>query len=110
MQQMNTATADLNLLKVFLAIWETGSLTLAADRLALSQPAVSHCLRRLRDQFNDPLFVRTAEGMKPTAAAIHLHGPFDRALAMIHEAMQQYAGFDAASATRRFRVSMSDMA
>jgi DNA-binding transcriptional LysR family regulator len=110
MQQMNTATADLNLLKVFLAIWDTGSLTLAADRLALSQPAVSHCLRRLREQFHDPLFVRTADGMKPTAAAIRLHGPFDRALGMINEAMQHYAGFDAASATRRFRISMSDMA
>lgn len=109
MQKMNTATVDLNLMRVFLAIWETHSLTLAADRLALSQPAVSHCLRRLRDVFQDPLFVRTAEGMQPTGAAMRLHGPIDRALDLIYGAMQRHAGFDAASATRRFRISMSDM-
>ncbi|SFV11447.1 LysR family transcriptional regulator [Pseudoduganella namucuonensis] len=109
MLEMNTGTVDLNLLRVFLAIWETNSLTVAADRLALSQPAVSHCLRRLRDLFQDPLFVRTAEGMQPTAAAIRLHGPIDRALDLINGAMQQHAGFDAASSTRRFRISMSDM-
>lgn len=107
--RMNPATVDLNLMRVFLAIWDTHSMTLAADRLALSQPAVSHCLRRLRDVFQDPLFVRTSDGMQPTAAAVNLHGPIDRALNLIHGAMQRHAGFDAATSTRRFRVSMSDM-
>jgi DNA-binding transcriptional LysR family regulator len=109
MTEMNTGTIDLNLMRVFLAIWETHSLTLAADRLALSQPAVSHCLRRLRDVFHDPLFVRTSEGMQPTAAAVNLHGPIDRGLNLIYGAMQRHAGFDAATSTRRFRISMSDM-
>jgi DNA-binding transcriptional LysR family regulator len=109
MSEMNFGTVDLNLLRVFLAIWETNSLTVAADRLALSQPAVSHCLRRLRDLFQDPLFVRTAEGMQPTGAAVRLHAPIDRALDLINGALQQHGGFDAASATRRFRVAMSDM-
>lgn len=106
---MNPGTVDLNLMRVFLAIWDTHSMTLAADRLALSQPAVSHCLRRLRDVFQDPLFVRTSEGMQPTAAAVKLHGPIDRALDLINGAMQRHAGFDAATSFRRFRISMSDM-
>lgn len=109
MQKMNTGTIDLNLMRVFLAVWETHSLTLAADRLALSQPAVSHGLRRLRDALGDPLFVRTAEGMQPTEAAMRLHGPIDRALDMLYGALQRHAGFDAATSTRRFRISMSDM-
>jgi DNA-binding transcriptional LysR family regulator len=109
MLEMNTATVDLNLMRVFLAVWETHSLTLAADRLALSQPAVSHGLKRLRDVFHDPLFVRTAEGMQPTAAAVQLHGPIDRALGLIYGAMQRHAGFDPLTSPRRFRISMSDM-
>ena len=109
MNEMNTGTVDLNLMRVFLAVWETHSLTLAADRLALSQPAVSHSLRRLRDVFQDPLFVRTSEGMQPTAAAIRLHAPIERGLGLIYGAMQHHAGFDAAVSSRRFRISMSDM-
>ena len=109
MLEMNTGTVDLNLMRVFLAIWDTHSLTLAADRLALSQPAVSHCLKRLRDVFQDPLFVRTAEGMQPTGAAVRLHEPIDRALDLIYGAMQRHAGYDPATSTRRFRISMSDM-
>jgi DNA-binding transcriptional LysR family regulator len=109
MLEMNVGTVDLNLLRVFLAIWETHSLTIAGDRLALTQPAVSHSLRRLRELFDDPVFVRTPEGMQPTAAAIRLHGPIDQALGMISLALQQHAGFDAGTAVRTFRISMSDM-
>lgn len=109
MPKINVGTADLNLLRVFLAIWDTHSLTLAGDRLALTQPAVSHCLRRLRDLFDDPLFVRTPDGMLPTAAAVRLHGPIDQALGIIGGALQQHSGFDPETAMRTFRVSMSDM-
>lgn len=109
MLEMNIAKVDLNLLKVFIAIWEVNSLTVAADRLALTQPAVSHCLRRLRELFDDPLFVRTAGGMQPTAAAMRLHGPIDRALTLITGALQQHTAFEPGSSTRRFRLSMSDM-
>lgn len=109
MLEMNIAKIDLNLLKVFVAIWEANSLTVAADRLALTQPAVSHCLRRLRELFDDPLFVRTADGMQPTAAAARLHGPIDRALALITGALQQHSAFDPGASGRCFRISMSDM-
>lgn len=109
MSGINLRTVDLNLLRVFLSIWETRSLTVAADHLALTQPAVSHSLRKLRDLFDDPLFVRTPTGMQPTAAAIRLHKPIDQAIGMIHETLQLHAGFDAATAQRTFKISMSDM-
>ncbi|KMZ13168.1 hypothetical protein BHUM_00223 [Candidatus Burkholderia humilis] len=101
--------ADLNLLRVFLAIWDLRSLTAAGDRFGLMQPAVSHALRRLRNLFEDPLFVRTPGGMVPTDAAYRLYPPLTQAFSIINEAVQQLARFDSATAQRVFRVSMSDM-
>jgi DNA-binding transcriptional LysR family regulator len=109
MKQVNMATVDLNLLKTFLAIWEMRSLTGAADRLHLSQPAVSHALRRLREIFDDPLFVRASAEMIPTTAAMRLHGPIDHALAVIFDALKSHSSFEPALATRTFRLAMSDM-
>ncbi|MCA1326715.1 LysR family transcriptional regulator [Herbaspirillum sp. alder98] len=109
MKQMNIATVDLNLLKTFIAIWEERSLTTAAERLHLTQPAVSHALRRLREMFDDPLFVRTPTAMVPTDAAVRLHTPIANALTIIHDALQNHAHFDPATASRTFRMVMSDM-
>jgi len=109
MSQPNLAGTDLNLLRVFLAIWDLRSLTAAGERLALTQPAVSHALRRLRTLFEDPLFVRTPNGMAPTDAAFRLYPPLSQAFALINEAVQQRAKFEAATAQRVFRISMSDM-
>ncbi|MDB5997337.1 MAG: syrM1 2 [Pseudomonas sp.] len=109
MKHVNMATVDLNLLKTFLAIWEQRSLTAAADRLHLSQPAVSHALRRLRDVFDDPLFVRTSTAMEPTDAAIRLHEPIEHAFVIIHGALMMHSHFDPGTAARTFRISMSDM-
>ncbi|SDI74793.1 transcriptional regulator, LysR family [Paraburkholderia steynii] len=100
---------DLNLLRVFLAIADLRSLTAAGARLGLTQPAVSHALRRLRTLFDDPLFVRTPTGMVPTDAAVRLHAPLAQAFGIINVAVQQLAKFDPATAHRVFRVSMSDM-
>ncbi|CAG9205528.1 Transcriptional regulator, LysR family [Paraburkholderia sabiae] len=100
---------DLNLLRVFLAISDLRSLTAAGERLGLTQPAVSHALRRLRTLFDDPLFVRTPSGMVPTDAALRLHAPLTQAFGIINVAVQQLAKFDPATAHRVFRVSMSDM-
>lgn len=101
--------ADLKLLHVFVAIYESQSLTAAGERLGLTQPAISHALRRLRELLNDPLFVRTPSGMVPTDAARNLDGPLTQAFAIISQALQQRARFDASTAERTFRVSMSDM-
>ena len=60
---------DLNLFVVFDAIYCEGNITKAASTLNLSQPAVSHSLRKLRRQFDDPLFVRHGNEMRPTAVA-----------------------------------------
>jgi DNA-binding transcriptional LysR family regulator len=109
MNKPHSGIADLNLLRVFLAIWDLRSLTAAGDRLGLTQPAVSHALRRLRNLFEDPLFVRTPGGMVPTDAAYRLYPPLAQAFSIINEAVQQHAKFDPATAQRVFRVSMSDM-
>ncbi|UQP52010.1 LysR family transcriptional regulator [Burkholderia cenocepacia] len=108
MTKPNSGIADLNLLRVFLAIWDLRSLTAAGDRLELTQPAVSHALRRLRTIFDDPLFVRTPTGMVPTDAAHRLYPPLAQALSIINEAVQQLAKFDPATARRVFRISMSE--
>ncbi|MGI4860727.1 MAG: LysR family transcriptional regulator [Janthinobacterium lividum] len=106
---MNMGLVDLNLLRVFLAIWENRSLTTAADQLGLTQPAVSHALRRLRLHFGDPLFTRGPTGMDPTAVATRLHVPLEEAMRAIRIATQPHGSFDPASATLTFRLSMSDM-
>jgi DNA-binding transcriptional LysR family regulator len=109
MKQVNVSQVDLNLLRVFLAIWDLRSLTAAGERLSLTQPAVSHALRRLRDLFDDPLFVRTANVMAPTEAATRLHGPLDEAIGIISRAMHDHGAFDPATAQRTFRLAMSDV-
>ncbi len=109
MNSTNNGLADLNLVRVFLVIWETRSQTAAGQRLGLTQPAVSHALRRLRDTFGDPLFVRSPGGMVPTETATRLHGPLSEALRMIRHAVQDAERFDPATAQRVFRVAMSDV-
>ena len=109
MTKSNPGDTDLNLLRVFMAIWDLRSLTAAGDRLGLTQPAVSHALRRLRTLFDDPLFVRTLTGMAPTDAAVRLYPPLAQAFGIINVAVQQLAKFDPATAERVFHVSMSDM-
>ncbi|ALS66636.1 MULTISPECIES: LysR family transcriptional regulator [Pandoraea] len=110
MKQVNMTTVDLNLLRTFLAIWEGRSLTVAADKLHVSQPAISHALRRLREVFDDPLFVRSSLSMEPTPAATRLHLPIQEAFTIIHGALVRHAGFEPATASRTFRLAMSDMA
>ncbi|WP_334407698.1 LysR family transcriptional regulator [Bradyrhizobium sp. AZCC 2289] len=101
---------DLNLLRVFFAIWDLRSLTAAGDRLGLTQPAISHALRRLRERFGDPLFVRVANRMLPTDAAVRLHEPLDQAFELLNRTLQSGVVFDPRSTERTFRVAMSDIA
>jgi DNA-binding transcriptional LysR family regulator len=99
---------DLNLLRVFNAIIEERSLTRAGQRLALSQPAVSYSLGRLRTLFGDPLFIRTRVGMQPTPIALELAAIVARALDTVREALRYAERFDPAISTRTFRLSLSD--
>lgn len=69
---MNISKKDLNLLTLFKVVYEERNLSKTADRMALSQPALSHKLNKLRAEFNDPLFVRAARGLTPTPLAHQL--------------------------------------
>jgi DNA-binding transcriptional LysR family regulator len=101
---------DLNLLKAFDAILTEGTVTGAGARIGLSQPAMSAALVRLRDLFNDRLFVRTPGGMEPTARARELAGPIQHALGEIEDALRNSPEFDPARARRTFVVGMTEYA
>src|SRR6266481_5115689 len=100
---------DLNLLRVFDAILQTRSVTTAASNLHLTQPAVSKQLNRLRELLDDPLFVRTNEGMAPTPRAEALAGPIRHALSEVHHAIERQLGFDPMTSDRTFRIFLSDL-
>lgn len=100
---------DMRLLAVFDEVYKTRSVTRAAENLNIPQTSVSLALARMRRQFNDPLFVRTAEGMVPTPHATDLLGPLRQALELLRVATRQQVVFDAGSSTRRFRICMTDV-
>jgi DNA-binding transcriptional LysR family regulator len=106
---MNVSNLDLNLLRVLDAVLRERSVTSAAARLGLTQPAVSNALARLRGAFGDALFVRTPAGMSPTPFARDLDDPVRQALALIESALAHGGGFDPATSKRAFRFYMSDL-
>ncbi len=92
---------DLNLIRTFVTLYEARSVTLAAERLFVTQPSVSYGLARLRELFDDALFSRTRDGIQPTFVA----DPLTR----IESAVQSTRQFDPASTERRFRIALSDL-
>jgi len=102
---LNLRDVDLNLLVVFQEILREKRISAVAERLGLSQPAVSNALARLRQTFDDELFVRTPRGMMPTALAEQLAEPVAMALDTLQRALGQRTHFDAAS----FTIAMSDV-
>jgi DNA-binding transcriptional LysR family regulator len=106
---VNINTLDLNLLLVLDALQRTHSVTLAGEQLFISQSGVSNALRRLRDAFNDELFVRTSSGMMPTPLAESMAEPVHAALQQIRQAVEDRGNFDAATSTRHFRLALSDV-
>jgi len=101
---------DLNLLVYLDALLRERNVTQAANQLNLSQPALSNGLRRLRELFNDPLLVRTSEGMTPTARALELEPLVRDVLGRIDQAVQPRGEFEPAAAHRVFRIMASDYA
>lgn len=99
---------DLNLLLVFRALYQERNVTRAARRLFLGQPAVSAALKRLRQMFGDPLFVRTPRGMVPTERALELWGEIEPLLSSLQEAMKRRPTFDHSRAQRVFHIGLSD--
>ena len=104
---MSFLTLDLNLLRVFDAVMTEQNLTRAASRLAMTQPAVSNAVKRLRDALGDELLIRTAHGVKPTAKADSLWPAVRRALTDLEEAVAP-RNFELTSAHVTFRMAMAD--
>jgi DNA-binding transcriptional LysR family regulator len=105
---MNLQSFDLNLLLAFESLMIERNVTRAAKRIGLSQPAMSNALSRLRRTFDDPLLVRSPEGMAPTAAALALIAPVRAALAQLRAALEEKPAFDPAASKRTFNLSTSD--
>lgn len=102
-------TLDLNLLKAFCALLEERNVTRAASRLSLTQPAVSGMLARLRDSFNDPLFVRAQHGIVPTPRALELAEPVAKILRDV-DGMLQPSVFDPAHSEMQLTIASTDYA
>ncbi|TDQ57978.1 LysR family transcriptional regulator [Mesocricetibacter intestinalis] len=103
----NINQLDLNLLKALNALLEERSVTKAAKRLALTQPAVSSMLNRLRHRFEDPLFIRAAHGIIPTERALALAEPVKRILCEI-DALVQKPDFVPAELNMSLRIAATD--
>lgn len=106
---MNINTLDLNLLKVFEALYQERNVSRAGERIGLAQSSMSNALNRLRDQFDDPLFQRTPKGMEPTARAEQLAPQIQRVLQDV-SLMLAPKVFDPAQADGRITIAASDLA
>lgn len=110
MNQIHTRTdqLDLNLLKVFEAVFRENNLSRAAQALYLTPSAVSHALTRLRQHFDDPLFVRDGRRMSPTPACQRIAPQLIDTLSRLRELLQQWDRFDPAQTRQAFRIGMPD--
>lgn len=102
----NFARIDLNLLVVLETIHTEGGITRAAEKLHLSQPAVSHALARLRETFDDPIFVRQGNTMVPTPFARRLLEPVRESLRTLDAAFAGLERFDPATSRKRFTLGL----
>jgi DNA-binding transcriptional LysR family regulator len=107
---MDPQHLDLHLLPVLDALLSEGSASRAADVLGVSQSAISHSLRRLRDYFQDPLFVRSGSRMLPTAKALELAPTIRTTMEQVRDRLVPGARFEPQQARRVFTVCMTDMA
>jgi DNA-binding transcriptional LysR family regulator len=105
---MKLSALDLNLLVAFDTLAREGSVTRAAAKLDMSQPALSGALARLRTHFKDPLFVRQGGLMRPTVRAQQLARPIGEAIAALREALEPGAQFRPESSNRSFTIAATD--
>lgn len=106
---MRLQNVDLNLFLVFDAVYTERNLTRAAERLCITQPAVSNALSRLRSSLGDPLFVRTPKAMIPTPVAENMVGQVREALRLLNASVQLGDHFDPSQAEHDFKLSMHDV-
>lgn len=106
---MNLRSIDLNLLVIFDALMAERHVTRAARRVAMSQPAMSNALSRLRHIFKDELFVRAAGRMEPTPRALELGASVRQILRQAERLMATDVAFDPQTSDREFQARLSDL-
>jgi len=100
---------DLNLIRVFVLLYETRSVTATAEAMRVSQPTVSYGLAKLRRHFGDELFRRSGHGLSPTAAADRLYEPLRQSLVEIQRAIAPASAFEPQTSRARFTIGLSDL-
>ncbi|MCY0966384.1 LysR family transcriptional regulator [Parathalassolituus penaei] len=100
---------DLNLIRTFVVMYETRSTTLCAEKLCVTQPSVSYALGKLREIFNDRLFVRARGGMEPTELARQIFEDLSHSMAQIESTVENARGFVAAKSHRQFTIALTDL-
>lgn len=106
---MKLKNLDLNLLLVFNAIYKTKSVTVAADEVGLTQSSASNALNRLREYFQDPLFVRVHGQMEATPFSQKLSGPVQLAIGQLSQAIEDTREFNPATSKRSFSICTSEV-
>ena len=106
---MKISSFDLNLFVIMNSIYTEGSLTKAAEVVGITQPAVSNALSRLREKFDDELFVRTGGGMVPTQKTENIIKDIQNALQLMQKSVNEPDEFDPATSQKTFRISLGDI-
>jgi len=99
---------DLNLLILFDAVMRFGSITQAAEHLGMTQSAASHALKRLREFFGDPLFVRSGRGLVPTSRAEDIGRSVNEVIDILRNSLLMKTGFDPSYANREITLFLHD--
>lgn len=100
---------DLNLMRTFVHIYETGSVSRAAEQLFISQPSVSYALGKLRRIFRDELFLRGSDGLAPTSVATAIYPQLRHSLELMNEAVHGVTVFEPKTSNRNFRLLLTDI-
>ena len=106
---MKISSFDLNLFVILNAIYTEGSLTKAAEVVGITQPAVSNDLSRLRERFDDDLFIRTGSGMVPTQKTENIISDIQNALSLMQQSVNEPDTFDPKLSNRNFKLSLGDV-
>lgn len=101
---------NLNILSVFEAILETRSVSKASEKLGISQPSMSYTLARMREVFDDPMFIRVGNEMQPTPRAMAIAVPVRQVLEIMRGEIFRAQSFDPATSTQTFTLCMTDVA
>lgn len=107
--EWNNRRLDLNLLRVFLAVMRSGSISKGAEELGMSQPSASVHIARLRDALGDPLFVRESHGVSPTPFSESLYPYIRDALDMLGRGLAEARDFNPEADSRTFTIIMTDI-